>query len=62
MTAPDQLIEFRRAVAEMRRLQKAYFAGDRRAEVLIASRNAERLVDRLLAELDGAQLTIPGAS
>jgi hypothetical protein len=40
------------AVREMRRLQRAWFGGDKSRETLAASKNAERRVDILLGELD----------
>lgn len=47
------ITEFVQAVAEMRRLQKAWFAGDRSHSMLIAAKQAEKRVDTLLNELAG---------
>lgn len=49
---------FLTAVAEMRRLQRAWFSGDRSRETLIAAKQAERLVDRMLAEATSTQETL----
>lgn len=43
------------AVQTMRRLQRAWFGGDKSRETLEASKRAERLVDRLIAEAESAQ-------
>jgi hypothetical protein len=40
--------EFIEAVAEMRRLQRAWFGGDKSRETLAAAKRAEKRVDDLL--------------
>lgn len=40
------------AVRDMRRLQKAWFGGDKSRETLNSAKAAERRVDKLLAEID----------
>lgn len=45
--------EFIEAVAEMRRVQKAFFAGERTRDVVGRAKQLERRVDVLLAELLG---------
>lgn len=53
MTAREQS-ELERAVRLMRDLQKLYFANRRPADLDLA-RDAERVVDRILRELDSPQ-------
>lgn len=40
---------------EMRRLQRAWFGGDKSRETLLASKAAERAVDTILAEIDAGR-------
>lgn len=50
-----QARELHDAVREMRRLQRAWFGGDKTEATLVAAKRSEKRVDRLLAELEGAQ-------
>lgn len=50
-----QAQELHEAVREMRRLQRAWFGGDRSEATLVAAKRVEKRVDRLLDELESTQ-------
>ena len=49
--SPLRFDELYRKVAAMRKLQRAWFAGDHTRATLIAAKNAERAVDKLVEVL-----------
>lgn len=52
---PEEARTLLDAVREMRRIQKAWFGGDKRLETLEASRKAERRVDSILDDITRGQ-------
>lgn len=56
--SPDlpRLLELLAATRDMRRLQRAWFGGDKSRETLAAARAAERRVDLILRAIDTVPL------